>query len=179
VEILRMAKGSIKSDDLEPVEDVQTAESPAENSAEDEVAQLRDRLLRLTAEFDNYRKRSIREKEEYRKFAVEGLIVELLEVHDNLERALDSAKQISDVQSIITGVDMVFKQLSSILEKEGLEKIECAGAEFDPHLHEAVLHIESLDHDDNTVMDVCKSGYCLNSKVIRPAMVTVSKKPDE
>ncbi|WP_406659732.1 nucleotide exchange factor GrpE [Methanolobus sp. ZRKC3] len=170
-----MAKESKKCDDLETVEDAQAAESPAE----DEAAQLRDKLLRLTAEFDNYRKRSIREKEEYRKFAVEQLIVELLEVHDNFERALDSAKQADETQAVIKGVEMVFKQFAAILEKEGLQKIECKGAEFDPHLHDAMLHIENPDNDDNTVMDVCKPGYYLHSKVIRPAMVTVSKKPEE
>ncbi len=170
-----MAKKSKKCDDVETAEEAQAAEAPVE----DEAAQLRDKLLRLTAEFDNYRKRSIREKEEYRKFAVENLILELLEVYDNFERALESAKNSDNIESIITGVDMVFKQFTSILEKEGLEKIECSGAEFDPHLHEAMLHIEHPEHDDNTVIDVCKSGYYLNSKVIRPAMVTVSKKPEE
>jgi len=175
VEMLSMAKESKKCDDVETAEEAQATEVPVE----DEAAQLRDKLLRLTAEFDNYRKRSAREKEEYRKFAVENLILDLLEVHDNFERALDSAKNSDNIESIIKGVDMVFKQFSSILEKEGLKKIECDGAEFDPHLHEAMLHIEDPEHGDNTVIDVCKPGYYLNSKVIRPAMVTVSKKPEK
>ncbi|WP_342305821.1 nucleotide exchange factor GrpE [Methanolobus sp. ZRKC5] len=151
----------------------------AVNPSEDEAAELRDKLLRMTAEFDNFRKRSTREKEEYRKFAVEQVIIELLEVYDNFERALESAKQADDISSIIKGVEMVFKQFTGILEKEGLQKIECEGAEFDPYLHEAMMHVEHPEHDENIVVDVCKPGYYLHTKVIRPAMVTVSKKSDK
>lgn len=172
-----MADGPENCEDLDskPV-DEGTTES---NSAEAEVAQLKDKLLRLTAEFDNFRKRSAREKEEYRKFAVEQVIIELLEVYDNFERAIESAKQTEDISSVITGVEMVFKQFTGILEKEGLQKIECVGHEFDPFLHEAMMHVEHPDHDENTVVDVCKPGYYLHTKVIRPAMVTVSKKAEK
>jgi molecular chaperone GrpE len=171
-----MADGPEKCEDLDsqPVK-----EDEVEVSSAEETSELRDKLLRLTAEFDNFRKRSIREKEEYRKFAVEQVIMELLEVYDNFERAIESAKQTDDIESVITGVEMVFKQFTSILEKEGLERIECQGKEFDPHLHEAMMHVEHPDHDENTVMDVCRPGYCLHTKVIRPAMVTVSKKPEK
>ncbi|WP_321429110.1 nucleotide exchange factor GrpE [uncultured Methanolobus sp.] len=171
-----MADGPEKCEDLdsEPVN-----EDEVEVSSAEETSELRDKLLRLTAEFDNFRKRSIREKEEYRKFAVEQVIMELLEVYDNFERAIESAKQTDDVESVITGVEMVFKQFTGILEKEGLERIECQGKEFDPYLHEAMMHVEHPDHDENTVMDVCRPGYCLHTKVIRPAMVTVSKKPEK
>jgi molecular chaperone GrpE len=171
-----MADGPEKCEDLdsEPVK-----EDEVEVSSAEEASELRDKLLRLTAEFDNFRKRSIREKEEYRKFAVEQVIMELLEVYDNFERAIESAKQTDDIESVITGVEMVFKQFTGILEKEGLERIECQGKEFDPHLHEAMMHVEHPDHDENTVMDVCRPGYCLHTKVIRPAMVTVSKKPEK
>ncbi|WP_319508338.1 nucleotide exchange factor GrpE [uncultured Methanolobus sp.] len=172
-----MADGPENCEDLDSkqVEEGNVKESPSE----DEAAELRDKLLRLTAEFDNFRKRSIREKEEYRKFAIEQMVIELLEVYDNFERALESAKQTDDISSVIKGVEMVFKQFAGILEKEGLQKIECKGAEFDPYLHEAMMHVDHPDHDDNTVVDVCKPGYYLHSKVIRPAMVTVSKKSDE
>ena len=151
----------------------------AENTSEDEVTELRDKLLRLTAEFDNFRKRTAREKEEYRKYAVEQVVIELLEVCDNFERALESAKQTDDVPSVIKGVEMVFKQFVGILEKEGLQKIKCEGAEFDPYLHEAMMHVEHPEHDENIIVDVCKPGYYLHTKVIRPAMVTVSKKSDK
>lgn len=145
---------------------------------DEEIAQLKDRLLRLTAEFDNFRKRTAREKEEFRKFASEELLLELIEVYDNFERALGSAKNTDDLSSVVKGVEMVFKQFVSILEKEGLHKMECIGAEFDPHEHEAMMHVEHPDHDDNTIIDVCKSGFYLHSRVLRPAAVTVSKLPE-
>ncbi|WMW22317.1 nucleotide exchange factor GrpE [Methanolobus mangrovi] len=172
-----MADGPENCEDLDStqVDEGNVKESPSE----DEAVELRDKLLRLTAEFDNFRKRSIREKEEYRKFAIEQMVIELLEVYDNFERALESAKQTDDISSVIKGVEMVFKQFAGILEKQGLQKIECKGAEFDPYLHEAMMHVDHPDHDDNTVVDVCKPGYYLHSKVIRPAMVTVSKKSDK
>lgn len=169
---IEMDKGSEKCGDLD------SEVTSAENQQEDETAQLRDKLLRLTAEFDNFRKRSIREKEEYRKFAVEQIITELLEVYDNFERAIASAKQTDNIESVVKGVDMVFRQFASILEKEGLQRIECHGAAFDPHLHEAIMHVEHPEHEENTVVEVCKPGYYLHSKVIRPAMVAVSKKPE-
>ncbi|WP_292469145.1 nucleotide exchange factor GrpE [Methanolobus sp.] len=171
-----MADGPEICEDLDskPVDEEVVTESPVK----DEAVELRDKLLRLTAEFDNFRKRSSREKEEYRKFAVEQIIIELLEVYDNFERALESARQTDDISSVITGVEMVFKQFTGILEKEGLQKIECEGTEFDPFLHEAMMHVEHPEHDENTVVDVCKPGYYLHTKVIRPAMVTVSKKPE-
>lgn len=140
-----------------------------------EIAEIKDKLLRLTAEFDNFRKRTIREKEEFRKYAAENLLLELTEVYDNFERALDSAKSAEDVSAVVKGIEMVFKQFVTILEKEGLKKMECIGTEFDPHEHEAMLHVESAEHDENMVIDVCKSGYYLHSKVLRPASVTVSK----
>ncbi|MDG6244817.1 MAG: nucleotide exchange factor GrpE [Methanolobus sp.] len=172
-----MADGPENSEDINSKHD---EEEKAENiPCEDEVAQLREKILRMTAEFDNFRKRSIKERDEYRKFAVEQIVIELLEVYDNFERALESAKQTDDVASVVKGVEMVFKQFAGILEKEGLQKIECVGAEFDPYMHEAMMHVEHPDHDENTVVDVCKPGYCLHTKVIRPAMVAVSKKPED
>jgi len=148
-----------------------------EHLQEDEASKLKDQLMRLAAEFDNFRKRSAREKEEYRKFAVENIMVELLEVCDNFERALDSAKNADNIESVVEGLEMVFNQFVSVLNKEGLERIECKGLEFDPHIHEAMAHIETSEQDDNTIIDVYKPGYMLYSKVIRPAMVTVAKNP--
>jgi molecular chaperone GrpE len=145
---------------------------------DEEVAQIKDRLLRLTAEFDNFRKRTAREKEEFRKFASEELLLELVEVYDNFERALESAKNTDDVSSVVKGVEMVFKQFVSILEKEGLQKMECVGTEFNPHEHEAMMHIEHPDHEENTIVEVYRPGYYIHSRVLRPAAVTVSKLPE-
>ncbi len=150
-----------------------------ELSAEDEIAQLNDKLLRLGAEFDNFRKRSNREKEELRKYATENFMLDMLDVCDNFERALHSAKSADDSKSIVEGVEMVLKHFILILEKEGVKKIECKGEEFDPHLHEAMMHIETDEYPDNTIIDVHKPGYMLHSKVIRPVMVTVAKQPKD
>jgi molecular chaperone GrpE len=145
---------------------------------DEEIAQLRDRLLRLTAEFDNFRKRTVREKEEFRKFASENLLLEMIEVYDNFERALGSSKSTDDVISVLKGVEMVFKQFVSILEKEGLQKMECIGTEFNPHEHEAIMHVEHPDHEENIIIGVCKPGFYLHSRVLRPAAVTVSRLPE-
>jgi molecular chaperone GrpE len=148
-------------------------------SADSDIMELKEQLIRQRAEFENFRKRSVREKEEFRKFALENMMVEMLEVYDNFERALESSKKADDVQSVIEGIEMVFRQFVSILEKEGLKKIDCTGKEFDPHLHEAMMHVQTSEHPDNHVVDVCKPGYELNSKVIRHAMVTIADNPDE
>ncbi|MBP2030959.1 molecular chaperone GrpE [Methanohalophilus levihalophilus] len=144
-----------------------------------EVLELKEQVLRQKAEFDNFRKRSRKEMEDFRKFAVENIMFDLLEVCDNFERALFSFRDAEDVKSVVNGVEMVYKQLISILEKEGLKRIECEGKDFDPHLHEATHHVESDQHPDNMVVEVCRTGYEFNSKVIRPAMVTVVRNPSE
>lgn len=144
-----------------------------------EVSELKEQLLRQKAEFDNFRKRSKREMDDFRKYALENIILDLLEVCDNFERALTSFRDAEDVKSVINGVEMIFKQLISILEKEGLKKIECEGKEFDPHLHEALHHVKSDQYPDNTIVEICRPGYEFNSKVIRPAMVTVCQNPSD
>ncbi|MGM0771191.1 MAG: nucleotide exchange factor GrpE [Halobacteriota archaeon] len=164
---------------LENLKGEGSEDNKAAASADSEIMELKEQLIRQRAEFENFRKRSIREKEEFRKFALENMMVEMLEVYDNFERALESAKKTDDVKSVIEGVEMVFRQFVSILEKEGLKKIDCAGEEFDPHLHEAVMHVQTTEHPDHYVVDVCKPGYELNSKVIRHAMVTIADNPDE
>lgn len=175
-----MDKENLEDNNVEPaMENVQDTKQVKEQSSEDKIAELNDKLMRLGAEFDNFRKRSNREKEELRKHATENIMVEMLEVSDNFERALHSAKSADDSKSIVEGVEMVLKHFISILEKEGVKKIECKGEEFDPYLHEAMMHIETDEHPDNTIIDVHKPGYMLHSKVIRPVMVTVAKKPED
>ena len=175
-----MDKENLEENDVEPdMENAPGDEQVEERSSEDEIAELNDKLMRLGAEFDNFRKRSNREKEELRKHATENLMVEMLEVCDNFERALHSAKAADDSKSIVEGLEMVLKHFISLLEKEGVKKIECKGEEFDPYLHEAMMHIETNEYPDNTIIDVHKPGYMLHSKVIRPVMVTVAKKPED
>lgn len=128
---------------------------------------------RLQAEFDNYRKRTQREKEEYIKYASEQVVKGLLPVLDNFERALAAAKVKQDFAGFVQGVDMIFRQLSDILTKEGLAPIEAVGQMFDPNFHEAILQVEG-PHPENTVVEEVQKGYLLKEKVIRPSMVKVS-----
>ncbi len=140
---------------------------------------LKDQLFRLAADFDNYRKRTARQMEENHKTVLERVLLDFVEVTDNFDRALKSAKSAEDMNSIISGIEQLSKQFFSILEKYGLEKIKCEKTtEFDPHKHEAVQHIETSDVPDNTIVEVYKPGYALNSKVVRPALVSVARNPE-
>ncbi|NMA70198.1 MAG: nucleotide exchange factor GrpE [Desulfitobacterium sp.] len=131
-------------------------------------------LQRLQAEFDNYRRRTIKEKEELAKYASEQIIMDLLPVLDNFERAVAAAGESQDLQAYAQGVEMIFKQIQNVLEKEGLVAIESVGKPFDPNIHEAVLRVESEEYPENTVVEEMQKGYYLKEKVIRPSMVKVS-----
>ena len=162
------------------------ANSEAEGGAETAAAckkeneMLKDQLLRLAADFDNFRKRTARQMEENRKATLEQVLLDFVEVTDNFDRALKSAKTAEDMNSIVSGIEQLSRQFFSILQKYGIEKIESEKAsEFDPHRHEAVQHIETSEVPDNTILEVYKPGYALNSRVIRPAMVSVGRCPDE
>jgi molecular chaperone GrpE len=138
-----------------------------------------DKYLRALAELDNQRKRSMREKEELQKYANERLILEILPVIDNFERAIDAGKQADNVAQMVDGVKMILKQLREILEKEGVAPFESLGEKFDPYKHEALLAIESKEHEPYTVLEEIQKGYTMKDRVIRPAKVTVSKKEEE
>lgn len=161
-----------------------SASSEVENGHEarcqEEKQVLMDNYYRLAADFDNFRKRTARQMEENRKAVLEQVLLDFLEVTDNFDRAIKSAKTAEDMSSIVSGIEQLSRQFFSILEKYGLEKIESEkSSEFDPHRHEAVQHIETSEVPDNTIVEVYKTGYALNSKVIRPAMVSVARNPDE
>jgi len=130
-------------------------------------------LQRLKAEFDNFRKRTIKEKEEYSKYASEKLILALLPVLDNFERAVDSASANKDYESLSQGVNLIFRQFFKVLEDEGLKSIESVGIEFDPNVHEAFLR-EASDKEENIILEELQKGYYLKDKVIRPSRVKVS-----
>lgn len=134
-----------------------------------------DKMMRLAADFDNYKKRSAKEYENIRKFAAENLIKELLPIVDNFERAIESASESKDFDSFIEGVKLILNQMINLLEKEGVIRIKAVGEVFDPNVHEAVLHINSDDYPENVVTQELQKGYILRDRVIRPAMVAVSK----
>lgn len=145
-------------------------------AAAQEAKDNHDRLLRVSADFENYKKRSAREMEGLRKFANESLIKEMLPVVDNLERAIDSSNNNGGTKnSIVEGVDMTLMEILKILEKFGVKPIESLGETFDPGFHEAVMQQESEDHAENTVLQEFQKGYMINDRLLRPAMVVVSK----
>lgn len=141
----------------------------------EELDEKQDRLLRLAAEFDNYKKRTARDFEALIKNANENLIVELLPVLDNFERALEVAQTSVDYNSFYRGVGMILQQLGDLLEKQGLKRIEAVGDKFDPNKHEALMQVESDEHPSDVVVDEIQRGYMLNDKVLRPSRVMVSK----
>lgn len=148
---------------------------------EKEYKELEDRLLRVAAEFDNYKKRSVREFQSIVKNANEELITQLVETLDNFQRALDSAsrsnstKNSGDFDGFHKGVELIYQHFKDILAKEGLKEIKAIGEPFDPHLHEAVMQQESDKFPEGTVMDEISKGYMLNDKVIKHTKVVVSK----
>ncbi len=137
-----------------------------------------DKYLRALADLDNQRKRAMREKEELQKYANERLILEILQVVDNFERAIEAGEKAENVAQVLDGVKMIFKQLKEILDKEGVQGFESVGEKFDPYRHEALLAVDNKEHDPYTVLEEIQKGYTMKDRVIRPAKVTVSK-PEE
>ncbi|MFS0727500.1 nucleotide exchange factor GrpE [Paenibacillus sp. 1P07SE] len=132
------------------------------------------RLLRAQADFDNYRRRTVKEKEDLAKYASSKLITELIPVIDNFERAIAAAQSGGDQESLAKGVDMIFRQLAQVLEQEGLKPMDAVGQPFNPEYHQAIMQVESEEHEEGTVVEEVQKGYTLKDKVIRPAMVKVS-----
>jgi molecular chaperone GrpE len=138
-----------------------------------------DRLLRTTADFENFKKRAAREKQDAIRFANETLLQKLIPVLDNLEMALAAAQANSPetAKSLQTGVNMVFQQLKSALAEGGLEELDAAGKIFDPNLHEAVSQKETAEVPEGQVVQQLRKGYKLRERLLRPASVIVSKAP--
>ncbi|MDH7499902.1 MAG: nucleotide exchange factor GrpE [candidate division NC10 bacterium] len=142
---------------------------------EQEIQALSDRLLRLQAEFENYKKRTAKERMEVIKFANEGLLLDMIPALDSLERAIQSAKQNANLANLLEGLELVSRLFSAVLERAGVKEIRAQGQMFNPELHEAVSVMESGDHPENTIVEEVQKGYLLNSRVLRPAMVKVAK----
>lgn len=141
----------------------------SENPLEKELADVKDQLLRVTAEYSNFRKRSEKEKNESFAFATVKAVSEILATVDNLERAIASEQE--DYDGLKKGVQMTYDGLMSSLEKLGVTAFGEAGDEFDPNFHHAVMHIEDENEKANVVVEVFQKGYKYNDKVVRPAMV--------
>ncbi|KKO51286.1 nucleotide exchange factor GrpE [Paenibacillus sp. DMB20] len=139
-----------------------------------ELSDQQQRTLRAQADFDNFRRRTQKEKEELAKYASSKLITELLPVIDNFERALAAAGESPEVESFSKGVSMIFRQLEGVLNAEGLEAMNCVGQPFNPEFHQAIMQVESEEFEEGIVVEEVQKGYMLKDKVLRPAMVKVS-----
>ena len=143
-----------------------------------QVAELKDRLLRAQAEWDNSRKRILRDKEESVRYAGEALLERLLPVLDNFEMGMQAARTATDTKSITQGFEMVQSQLHQFLRDSGVEAIEAVGQPFDPHRHEALGHHDSEDHPEGHVLMQMRKGYKLKDRLLRPATVFVARPPE-
>ncbi len=139
-----------------------------------EILKLKDKLARNLAEFENFRRRNIQERERWIKMATERIVLEVCEVLDNFERAIESGVKEHQFDDFKKGMDMIFSQLGNVLKKEDVCKIDCLGKDFNPEFHEALSHMPSADFEENKIAAVVQNGYMMNDKVIRPARVLVS-----
>lgn len=167
-------KASEKKDKVKIVDHLKEMETRLE-SVEQEAKEAHDRFLRVSAEFENYKKRSAREMDEFRKFANESLLREMLTVVDNLERALNSSNNDNQANShIAEGVDMTLKEILKVFEKFNVKPIVALGKPFDPNFHQAAMREEMNERPENTVLNELEKGYMIHDRLLRPAMVVVS-----
>jgi len=145
-----------------------------------ELAETRDRLLRLAADFDNFRKRALKEREEAHHFGHQNLVKDLLPTVDNLERAVEHARRSGEesASGLTEGVELVLRELHAVLAKHGVTPIDPLGQPFDPNLHEAMAQVPDGTKPPNTVVEVFQRGYQLRGRLLRPARVVVSRTPD-
>lgn len=154
----------------EPINESNAAFAELQRQADDNHS----RYLRAQADFDNFRRRTLKEKEELTQYASLKLITQLLPVLDNFQRALQTGGEVAESGSFAKGVDMIYRQLFQVLETEGLKPMDAVGQPFDPELHQAIMQVESDEHEEGVVVETIQTGYLLKDKVIRPAMVKVS-----
>jgi molecular chaperone GrpE len=189
----------VMNDDTKPENMFDDLEAPAPEEAEpseadlrdeeienlrQEAGQLKDQLLRTLAEMDNLRKRSERERAEATLYAATNFARDILNVSDNLTRALDMAhadalKEASEpIRNLIAGVEVTHRELLNVFERHGIKRIEPKGEKFDPHFHQAVFEVPSADVPPGTVVEVLQAGFTIGDRVLRPAMVGVARAPD-
>lgn len=168
----------------EEVTTEEPVEEPAEETTEEvvdaaalqvQLDELNQRFLRTAADFENYKRRTALEKEDLMKYSNAKIIGEILPVLDNFQLALKTTSDNKDVQNVVKGVDMIYRQLQQVLEAAGMTKIEAVGHAFDPNLHEAIMQVDDDSVPEDTVVEELRSGYMLKERVIRPSMVKVSR----
>jgi molecular chaperone GrpE len=171
-------KGEVKKEETTEQEKEETLEEKLKK-CEEEKARYYDNWLRAEAELDNYKKRVIKEREEFRKFALEGLIKDLLTPIDYLEMAISHAKTTQNVEALIQGVEYTLKSLLDILKNYGLEPVDASGKTFDPSIHEAQDVEIREDVEEGTIIKEHRKAYKMWGRLLRAALVTVAKKPEK
>lgn len=161
-------------DEQVPTDTEEVTEDPMIAELVKQADENQQRFLRAQADFDNFRRRTQKEKEELAQYASMKLITQLLPVVDNFGRALEAAKTGGEVEAFAKGVDMIFRQFESVLEQEGVKPMEVVGQPFNPDFHQAIMQVESEEHEEGIVVEEVQKGYMLKDKVLRPAMVKVS-----
>lgn len=171
-EVVQQAEGT-ETISAETGNVVNSAELTAAIEEKDRLlADWNDRYMRLQADFDNFRRRTRQEKEELSAVVTEDLVFRLLPVIDNFDRALTTG-QSQDAAGILSGIEMIYRQLQAVLEKLEVKPIESVGTQFDPKLHEAVMRVEDEAQPDGMIVQELQKGYMVKEKVIRPSMVKV------
>ncbi|MBD1382089.1 nucleotide exchange factor GrpE [Metabacillus arenae] len=162
--------------------DVQEVSENELEEAQAKIAELEskleesdNRMVRLQADYENFKRRTRLDQEASQKYRAQSLITELLPALDNFERALQIETDDDKTQSVLQGVEMVYRQLLQAIQNEGVEAIEAVGQQFDPHLHQAVMQVEDENFESNTVIEEFQKGYKLKDRVIRPTMVKVNQ----
>ena len=156
----------------------QAAEVVEAKPAEPTAAELKDQLLRLAAEYQNYQKRSMRQLEQATQYASENVVKSIIPVLDNFQHALGKGKDSGDIASIMQGVQIVYDHLQNTLQSAGMKKIQVeVGGSFDPAKHEALMHVESSEVEPNHIIMELAPGYEMNDRTLRPAKVSIAKAP--
>ncbi len=168
----------MKKNDERPEGEIREAKSP-EPEKPDPNKEAWDQLLRLKADFENTKKRLERDKLEAIKFANERLLIEILHVTDNFDRAMTSLSEGHDPEKVKQGLQLAQDELHEILERHGVEVVKSVGTHFDPHFHEAVAVVEKADQDDGMIVDEIQKGYLLNGRLIRPSRVRIAGKKEQ
>jgi molecular chaperone GrpE len=174
VEPNKSESAEVLKESAEKETDIETRLQEKEKEAKENY----DRYLRLSAELENYKKRAEKEKGETYKFANENVLKDLLPVLDNLERALEHGRDAANPKALLEGVEMTQKGFWTVMEKYGISRVEAMGEVFDPNHHEAVMVQEDAQSPPGVVISQLQKGYRLHNRLVRPAMVIVSKKPE-
>lgn len=159
-------------------QEVQAEETESEDFKK-ELEDLNNKYLRLAADFDNYRKRQMQERESLIKFGAEDTLKKIIPVLDTFDRAHQSIEKLEDINAVKESYEVCIKQLNDVLDKIGLKTIEVLGKEFDPNLMEAVMQTPTDEHPTHTVIAELQKGYTLHDKVLRPTMVNVATEKSE